>query len=323
MRLRSPLPQPGHTDTSSRDSDTLTLVLGSIGTRRIVLLAVLAFSCGCDRGRGGGPAPTPTEPPPSKDATPAEIDAEWVASKFQAPPPEPTKDWLREIEKDPIAALKDMDPAALQQRGSSSGTRDVTPIRAENPAKYEPEKPLKGWPPNVGQFYPNVALPDQTGLVSAIADFRGKVILLEVVGMTCKACNAFAGGNEPGVGGFRGISPQPGLGSIDRYAKTHVGVSLDHPDLVFIQLVLYGMDGRSPPSEADVRAWATHFGMDRNRNEVVLTGDQRFISPETRRLIPGFHLIDRSGILRALSSNDPRHDRLYDGVLPKMASLLN
>jgi hypothetical protein len=81
------------------------------------------------------------------------------------------------------------------------------------------------------------------------------------------------------------------------------------------------IDGQSPPSEEDARAWARHFGMDRQQNEVVLIGDQRFISPETRRLIPGFHLIDQNGILRAMSSNDPRHDR-FTSLLPKLASLV-
>jgi len=63
--------------------------------------------------------------------------------------------------------------------------------------------------------------------------------------------------------------------------------------------------------------------MDRDKNQVVMIGDQRFISPQTRKLIPGFHLIDQNGILRALSSNDPRHDRLHESLLPKLASLVN
>ena len=62
--------------------------------------------------------------------------------------------------------------------------------------------------------------------------------------------------------------------------------------------------------------------MNRDRNQVVLIGDQRFISAETRKLIPGFHLIDQSGILRAMSSNDPRHDRLHETLLPRLASLV-
>ncbi len=262
------------------------------------------------------------------DTAPPVIDADWVASKFQAPPPPEPKDWMREIEKDPIAALKQMDPAALQPGRSrpappAGSEPEIREIRAEKPASYQPEQPLRGWPPVVGQFYPNLILKDQTGQVSAISDFQGKVILLELVGLTCKACHAFAGGNEPGKSHFRGVQPQPGLDSIERYATAYAKLSLEHPDIVFIQLVLYGMDGRSPPSEDDVRAWASHFGMDRRKNQVVLIGDQRFISAETRNLIPGFHLIDQNGILRAMSSNDPRHDRLHSSLLPKLASLVN
>ncbi|MDH4281808.1 MAG: hypothetical protein OEV36_04080 [Myxococcales bacterium] len=174
----------------------------------------------------------------------------------------------------------------------------------------------------VGQLYPNLVLKDQTGQVTSLGDFRGKVILLEVVGLTCRACHAFSGGNEPGAARFREIEPQEGLASIERYAQSYAKLSLDHPDVVFVQLVLYGMDGRSPPSEEDARAWAQHFRMDRGRNQVVLIGDARFISPETRRLIPGFHLIDQSGILRAMSSNDPGHDGLYASLLPKLGSLV-
>jgi hypothetical protein len=256
------------------------------------------------------------------------IDADWVASKFQAPPAPEERDWLREIEKDPIAALKQMDPAALQpsrnrRAGSGASGPAVAEIRPKDPAKYQPDKQLKGWPPVVGQFYPNLVLKDQAGQFTAISDFQGKVILLELVGLTCSACHALAGGNEPGMARFRDVEPQPGLSSIERFALGYAKLSLDHPDIVFVQLVLYGMDGRSPPAEEDVRAWASHFSMDRRKNEIVLIGDQRFISPETRRLIPGFHLIDQNGILRAMSSNDPRHDPLHSSLLPKLASLVN
>ncbi len=301
--------------------------------RALLASAMLLFSAAlaCDRPDSSEAQPLTipsSESSEQLDSTPAAIDAEWVASKFQAPPAPKPKDWLREIEKDPIAALKEMDPAALQPRrsrgsGTSKFQAEITEIRPKEPATYEPQKPLKGWPPVVGQFYPKLVLRDQAGQVVSISDFKGKVILLEVVGLTCKACHAFAGGNEPGKPRFRGIEPQRGLDSIERYANGYAKLSLDHPDVVFVQLVLYGMDGRNPPEEEDVRAWADHFQMDRRRNEVVLVGDERFISPATRKLIPGFHLIDQNGILRAMSSNDPRHDPLHSSLLPKLASLVN
>ncbi len=297
----------------------------------MLVLGLLVVSIACDRSSSepGRSADTPS--PGStrvEDSAPPVIDADWVASKFQAPPPPEQKDWLREIEKDPIAALKQMDPAALQPSRNrpvpSPGVEpEIAEIRAKKPSSHQPDQPLRGWPPVVGQFYPNLVLKDQTGQVSAISDFQGKVILLEVVGLTCKACHAFAGGNEPGRSRFREIQPQPGLDSIERYATGYAKLSLDHPDIVFVQLVLYGMDGRSPPTEEDARAWASHFGMERRKNQVVLIGDQRFISAESRKLIPGFHLIDQNGILRAMSSNDPKHDRLHSSLLPKLASLVN
>jgi len=286
------------------------------GFRNVCGRAVLSASLllGCDQGISPDAASTKTAGPESvatDESTPPVINAEWVASKLQAPPPPPRKDWLREIEKDPIAALKQMDPSALQaNRGHPTAPVELSakssPIRPKNTAKYDPTKPLRDWPPVVGQFYPNLLLKDQKGQATAIGDFRGKVVLVEVVGLTCKACHAFAGGNEPGKKRFRGIAPQPGLDSIEQYAQGYAKVSLDHPDIVFVQLVLYGIDGRSAPSEEDARAWASHFGMDRNKNQVVLIGDQRFISPQTRKLIPGFHLIDRSGILRPACDEQQR-----------------
>lgn len=292
-------------------------------------LLLLFVSVACDRAEVGevqpveAPSPESTQP---DDSAPPVIDADWVASKLEAPPQEP-KDWLREIEKDPIAALKQMGPAALQTRRTSpppsaGAEPETTEIRGRNSKADPPEQPLEGWPPLVGKRYPNLVLRDQTGQVSAIGDFRGKVILVELVGLTCRACHAFAGGNEPGQTRFRGIPPQPGLDSIERFATSYAKLSLEHPDIVFIQLVLYGMDGRSPATEEDARAWAVHFGMDRRKNQVVLIGDQRFIGAASRRLIPGFHLIDQDGILRAMSSNDPKHDPLHSSLLPKLARLV-
>ncbi|MBT8450626.1 MAG: hypothetical protein KJO40_01545 [Deltaproteobacteria bacterium] len=297
---------------------------------RGALLLLLFVSAACDRTEAGEVQPVETPSPESTkpdDSAPPVIDADWVASKFEAPPQEP-RDWLREIEKDPIAALKQMDPAALQTRRkpptpSGGAEPETTEVRKRNSINYQPEQPLEGWPPVVGKRYPNLVLRDQTGQVSAIGDFRGKVILVELVGLTCRACHAFAGGNEPGKTRFRGIQPQAGLDSIERYATSYAKLSLEHPDIVFIQLVLYGMDGRSPPTENDARDWASHFGMDRHENRIVLIGDQRFIGAASRRLIPGFHLIDRDGILRAMSSNDPKHDQLHSSLLPKLASLVD
>ena len=285
-------------------------------------LAVLIASC--ERGAPAADGSEASRPAAAETDTPAVIDADWVATKFQAPPPPEEKNWAREIEKDPIAALKQMDPGALQPKRAAPPRPSPTSTSAprERTAKYDPEASLRGWPPSVGQLYPSFVLEDQDGRATAIGDFRGKVVLIEVVGLTCKACHAFAGGNDPGRPRFRGITPQPGLPSIERYAVGYANVSLSRPDVVFVQLVLYGMDGQTAPKKEDVRDWARHFDLRTSENAYVLVGDARFISPETRRLIPGFHLVDQNGILRSMSSNDPRHDPLHSSLLPKLAELV-
>ena len=73
--------------------------------------------------------------------------------------------------------------------------------------------------------------------------------------------------------------------------------------------------GRAGASEEDARAWARHFGMDRDRNQVVLIGD-RDSSARNQEAHPGVPP-DRPD---PASSNDPRHDRLHESQ--KLASLV-
>ncbi len=65
----------------------------------LMFLAACAFAC--DRGTGSD-APSAegrsVQGSADDDSAPAVIDADWVASKLQAPPPPYAKDWLREIE---------------------------------------------------------------------------------------------------------------------------------------------------------------------------------------------------------------------------------
>ncbi len=294
-------------------------------------MLLIGVSCiasgGCDLDLKPETTPATQSPPPV--ASPSEPTPQPIAERRVEPPPVDPNAWLREVEKDPIGALKKLDPGALQPKrtrpSNDTGSEEPTHEFRRGPAvaKHNPDAPLRGWPPIVGRPYPEIALVDQTGRVTSLSEFRGKVVLVELVGLTCRACHAFSGGNEPSVSDFRGIPPQDGLGSIEKYSLEYAKLSLDHPDIVFVQLALYGMDGRSPPTLDDIKAWARHFGMDRNRNEIVLLGDARFISPQTRSLIPGFHLIDRNGILRAIHSNNPAHDNLWSSLLPTMGELAN
>ncbi len=93
--------------------------------------------------------------------------------------------------------------------------------------------PPHDWPAKVDQPYPDLKLRNHKGQVVSLSSYKGKVILIEPVGLSCAACNAFAGGNEKGVGGFKGLRPQPGLESIGRYLPIYSnGVQIDDPRLV-------------------------------------------------------------------------------------------
>jgi hypothetical protein len=48
-----------------------------------------------------------------------------------------------------------------------------------------PSGPLPySWPPTVGETYPDVELRDTSGALIKLSSFRGKVLLIEPIGMT-------------------------------------------------------------------------------------------------------------------------------------------
>jgi len=44
------------------------------------------------------------------------------------------------------------------------------------------------WPPEVGEPYPDATLIDQEGNPVKLSSFKGSVLLIEPIGMTCAAC---------------------------------------------------------------------------------------------------------------------------------------
>lgn len=177
------------------------------------------------------------------------------------------------------------------------------------------------WPPQVGQPYPDLQLYDQEGNLSRLADFRGKVILIEPIGMPCKACQAFCGGHQSG--GFHGIVPQPDLPSIEEAARTYGGFDLADPRIVKVHLLLFNLDMQTPTVD-DARAWADHFGMDHHRNQIVLAGTPELLNEASYKMIPGLQLVDQRFTLRYDSTGrtNQRHD-LYRELLPAVQKLLS
>lgn len=176
------------------------------------------------------------------------------------------------------------------------------------------------WPPELNEPYPDLELIDQTGRPTRLSEFRGKLILIEPIGMPCKACQAFSGGHQRG--GFQGVPPQPDLPSIAEAAGTYGGFDLADKRIVKIHLLLYSLDMQAPTAE-DARAWAEHFGLERANNEVVLAGLPGMICDQSYRMIPGLQLIDREMVLRIDSTGrtNQRHD-LYRELLPSVGKML-
>ncbi len=195
------------------------------------------------------------------------------------------------------------------------------PPRAQ-PAPRPPQRAAPAlphaWPPAKGQPFPALELLDIHGASVQLSSLAGKVLIVEPVGLSCPGCQAYSGGAH--AGGFRGVEPQPGLLSIDDLLASR-GIDPAHPDLVLVQLIFYDMSAAAAPTVADARAWAEHFGLDRRPNTVVLVGDERYVSPETYSIIPGYYVVDRElQVVGDLTSATPPDD--HDAVLGALAALL-
>jgi hypothetical protein len=175
------------------------------------------------------------------------------------------------------------------------------------------------WPPRIGEPFPDVAFIDEDGHPVRLAQFKGRVLLVEMIGMTCSACNAFSGAHR--VGGFDGVQPQPGLPSIEELAPKYAGVSIDDERLLVVQILLYSMSMQAPTA-ADAKQWAAHFRPASRANWIVLSGRPELIGSASYNLIPGFQLVDRTGIVRADSTGHTPRQNLFTDLLPLLPRLL-
>ena len=176
------------------------------------------------------------------------------------------------------------------------------------------------WPPKLNQLYPDLELVDHTGRLVRMSDLKGKVIIVEYVGMTCPACQAFSGAHE--MGGYGDVVPQKGLGAMKKYFPRYTGgLSLEDDAIVVVQMLLYSMSMEAP-TPLEVRNWARHFGLDRMGNHVVLAGTDGLLGPASYNLIPGFQLIDKQFILRSDSTGHHPQQNLWTELLPMVNQLV-
>ena len=178
-----------------------------------------------------------------------------------------------------------------------------------------------GWPPRKGQLFPDEATyVDQDGNRMKLSRFKGKVLLVEYVGMNCPACQAFSGAHARGA--YHGNPVQRGLQSIESYFPKYTGgLRLDDPRIVFIQILLYDMQLKAP-RPADACQWAGHFDLRTARQEYVLVPVRDMRSQASFNLIPGFQLVDRSFRVRSDSTGHYPRDDLYRTLLPMVGQMV-
>ena len=176
------------------------------------------------------------------------------------------------------------------------------------------------WPPVLDRYYPDLVLYNQDGQPTRLSSFRGKVIIVEPIGMSCPACQAFAGANKPGVKPYGFSKPQRGLKSIEEMLKQQ-GVNLGDSRLVLVQLLLYN-PRMQVPTVREAKAWAKNFGLSTRNNTYVLVGTKAMINRYSYNMIPGFQLIDKNFVLRSDATGHRPKNSLYTHLLPMVKKLL-
>lgn len=210
-------------------------------------------------------------------------------------------------------------PAAARDRiRVANNSNNANKSVAVNDLKSNPQY----WPPAINNYYPDMELYNQNGQKTRLSSFKGKVIIVEPIGMSCPACQAFAGANKPGCRPYAGVTPQRGLKSIDELLKSYGGgVNLSDPRIVLVQLLLYNPSMQAP-SVKEASAWARNFGLSTSQNRFVLVGKRNMINSHSYNMIPGFQLIDKNFVLRSDSTGHRPKNDLYRHLLPMVKKLL-
>jgi hypothetical protein len=176
------------------------------------------------------------------------------------------------------------------------------------------------WPPQIGQAYPDLELIDQDGKQWNLSRFKGKVIIVEPIGMNCPACQSFAGAHIKGS--YGNITPQAGLDDFEGYFNSYTGgLSLDDDGIVLVELLLYDLTlGR--PTLKDAKGWAKHFGMKSANNHFVVIPATDMRNKASYDLIPGYQLIGKNFKLRSDSTGHHPRDDLWRTLLPMVPKVL-
>lgn len=192
-------------------------------------------------------------------------------------------------------------------------------LRADFPAGTDTPS-VEFWPPVKDKPFPDLVLLNHEGRSVRLSSLRGKIIVLEPVGMTCPGCQALSGGNK--VGGFGGVQPQTDCGMLDDFfTVSSAGATLSDPHVIWVQLLLYNMNMQAP-SQDDLKKWRDHFPALRRPNCVVLAATPGMLGSASYAMIPGAQLIDQNFVLRSDFRGHGGGDDINRHLLPLMKELI-
>ena len=212
--------------------------------------------------------------------------------------------------------------AGAKGDGDKPGAKEPKPDPvAKPPAAEEKVAAPESWPPRVGKPFPDLALPDQDGKITRLSSLKGKVLLVEPVGMGCAACQAFSGASGK-KGPFKSGPVQGGLDAFESLLTKFAKVKPSDSRLVLVQILLYDMTNGAAPKPEDAKAWAAHFGFERKANRIVLAGTPAMVNQASYDMIPGFFLVDKDLVVRSDSTGHAPKEDLYKTLLPMVAKLL-
>ena len=178
------------------------------------------------------------------------------------------------------------------------------------------------WPPKIGERYPDLELLNAHGETVRLASLAGQPMLVHIVGMTCPACNGYAGGNTKKIGPFPGMKAQGNLKSTAEYLPMYSnGIRISDKRLQVVTIIYFGR-GNKIPQPHDAQQWAEHFGYDKQENHIVLIGQARHKNNISYKMVPGFHIIDQDfTFVSDASGHNPRH-KFYDHSFPLLGKLV-
>jgi hypothetical protein len=178
---------------------------------------------------------------------------------------------------------------------------------------------VENWPPRERQTFPNIQLIDHEGNDFSMQSLAGKPVLIEFIAMSCAGCQAFAGGKKHG--GFKKFAVQRGLDSMEDYFQRYTGYSMDTQKLNVVQVIVYDLK-LSNPEPSELAAWREHFHLT-SPNMHVVGGTKSLANGATKKMIPGFMLLDADlQVVSDSTGHRPKRD-FYRDLLPQAKKMLD